>query len=178
MIKNLEFYFSKPLTDKNFKKIYQLSSVQLFGIILRILKQQQLSEDCLQEVFVKIYHNFNYYDKSKSKPLTWMATITRNYAIDFYRKKQLPIVDNFDLSIINNEQIQMLEKLEQNDNKKYIIKCLKNLQTHISDAIFMQYFYSMTYKEIAQNFNKSENTIKSWISRALPKMKKCLENYL
>jgi DNA-directed RNA polymerase specialized sigma24 family protein len=48
------------------------------------------------------------YDSEKAKPLTWMIAIARNYAIDFYRKKQLPIIDDFDLNVIDDGQIQLL----------------------------------------------------------------------
>ncbi|CAC9588098.1 hypothetical protein [uncultured Gammaproteobacteria bacterium] len=175
MNKNLTYYFAQPLNDKNFHCIYQLSATQLYGVILRILRQEQLAQDCLQEVFVKIYHNFKCYDSEKAKPLTWMITIARNYAIDFYRKKQLPIIDDFDLNVIDDGQIQLLEKLEQSENKKRIIACLKILDTHVKNAVFMQYFHGKTYTQIAKTFNKSENTIKSWVKRALPKLKTCLE---
>jgi DNA-directed RNA polymerase specialized sigma24 family protein len=35
--------------------------------------------------------------------------------------------------------------------------------------------HGKTYTQIAKTFNKSENTIKSWVKRALPKLKTCLE---
>ena len=130
----------------------------------------------MQEVFVKIYHNFDKYDKSKAKPLTWMVTIARNHSIDFYRKKKLLVVDDFDLSIIDDEQIQILEQLEQDENKAKIIKCLRSLKSNIRDAIFMQYFYNMTFEQIAKNFDTPTNTVKSWVNRGLPKLKICLEN--
>lgn len=176
MNKNLTYYFTQSLNDKNFHRIYQLSSTQLYGVILRILRREQLAQDCLQEVFVKIYHNFECYDSSKSQPLTWMVTIARNHAIDFYRKKQLPVIDDFDLSVIDDGQIQLLEELEQSEDKKRIIDCLKTLDSHIRDAVFMQYFHGKTYAQIAKVFDKSENTIKSWVARALPKLKTCLES--
>ncbi|SMN01149.1 RNA polymerase sigma-70 factor [uncultured Candidatus Thioglobus sp.] len=175
-MKNLSYYFSKPLNNRNFQQIYRLSATQLYGVILRILKQEQSAQDCLQEVFMKIYHNFDYYNSEKSQPLTWMVNIARNHAIDFYRKKQLPVVDDFDLSVINNEQTQLLEQLEQSERKKQIIDCLNTLNSDVRDAVFMQYFHGKTYAQMAQAFNKSENTIKSWVARALPKLKNCLEN--
>ncbi|CAC9563962.1 hypothetical protein [uncultured Gammaproteobacteria bacterium] len=87
----------------------------------------------------------------------------------------MPIIDDFDLNVIDDGQIQLLEKLEQSENKKRIIACLKILGTHIKDAVFMQYFHGKTYTQIAKTFNQSENTIKSWVKRALPKLKTCLE---
>ena len=56
MNKNLTYYFTQPLNNKKFHHdIYQLSATQLYGMILRILRQDQLAQDCLQKVFVKIY---------------------------------------------------------------------------------------------------------------------------
>jgi RNA polymerase sigma-70 factor (ECF subfamily) len=178
MSKNIEYYFNKKLTDKSFHKIYELSSTQLYGVILRILKKEHLAKECLQEVYVKVYKNFDSYDGIKSKPLTWMSTIARNYAIDFYRKKQLNIEDGFEIDTISDEQIQMLEELEQSENKQQIIKCLKTLKNEVKDAIFMQYFQNKTYGEVANIFKKPENTIKSWVARAMPKLKKCMEELL
>jgi hypothetical protein len=38
-------------------------------------------------------------------------------------------------------QTQLLEKLEQAENKQHIIDCLKTLNSRTQDAIFMQYFH-------------------------------------
>ncbi|WXT99783.1 MAG: ECF RNA polymerase sigma factor SigK [Catillopecten margaritatus gill symbiont] len=176
MNKNLNYYFSRPLSNRNFQKIYQLSATQLYGVILRILKQEQISEECLQEVFVKIYHNFEKYNQEKAKPLTWMVTIARNHAIDFYRKKRLPVYDDFDLSVIDDEQIQLLEKLEQSENKKQLEHCLEQLPSNVRDAVFFIYFHNKTYAQVAKNMNRSENTIKPWVSRSLLKLKSCMES--
>jgi DNA-directed RNA polymerase specialized sigma24 family protein len=48
-------------------------------------------------------------------------------------------------------------------NKQHIIDCLKTLNSRTQDAIFMQYFHHKTYAQIAKSFNKSDNTIKSWV---------------
>ncbi|SFV87484.1 hypothetical protein MNB_SUP05-SYMBIONT-5-1336 [hydrothermal vent metagenome] len=68
-----------------------------------------------------------------------------------------------------------MEELEQSEDKKRIIDCLKTLDANVRDAVFMQYFHGKTYAQIAKVFEKSENTIKSWVARALPKLKTCLE---
>jgi DNA-directed RNA polymerase specialized sigma24 family protein len=89
---------------------------QSYSCILRILKQ---------EVFIKIYHNFERYNSKKAKPLTWVATIACNYTIDFYRKKQLPITDDFDLSVINDGQIQLPEKFMTHRISKQVFSLVR-----------------------------------------------------
>ncbi len=61
--------------------------MQLYGIILRILRNEELAKECLQEVFMKIYNNLTNYNSNKSAPLTWMINIARNHSIDYLRKK-------------------------------------------------------------------------------------------
>ena len=174
MQKKLDYYFSQPLSDKNFHHIYQLSATQLYGVILRILRQEQLSQDCLQEVFVKIYHNLSGYNADKSQPLTWMVTIARNHAIDFYRKKNLQIANDFDLSVIDDEQIQTLNKLEQQTNQ-HLHDCLQQLKPEIMNVLLLSYFKGMTYQTIAKTLNTPLNTIKAWVHRAMPTLRTCLE---
>jgi DNA-directed RNA polymerase specialized sigma24 family protein len=65
------------------------------------------------------------------------------------------------LSVINDGQIQLLEKLEQAENKQHIIDCLKTLNSRTQDAIFMQYFHHKTYAQIAkQLFTPKKRKIK------------------
>src|SRR6187401_1600343 len=47
----------------------------------------QLSEDILQEAFIKIWNNFKTYDSRKGRLFTWMVNITRNLTIDTLRSK-------------------------------------------------------------------------------------------
>jgi RNA polymerase sigma-70 factor (ECF subfamily) len=177
-VRKIQDYFDKnykQLSDRDFKQVYQLSATQLYGVILRILRNRELAEECLQEVFVKIYHNFESYDSTKSAALTWMITIAKNHVISFLRKKDLDITDDFDLTIISDEQIALLQTLEDSEKKQQLNKCLKQLKSNIRQAVYLIYYYGKSYEELSINFNKPLNTVKSWVMRALPKLKKCLE---
>ena len=47
---------------KALKQLYDLCSANLFSVALRILKDRALSEDCLQQVFYKVWNNADKYD--------------------------------------------------------------------------------------------------------------------
>ena len=178
MEKNLDFYFAKlqqNKTQRTFEQIYKLSSVRLFGVVLRILKKKELSEDCLQEVYIKIWNRIDTYDAQKSNMMTWMSTIARNHAIDYVRKHELPIQDDFELSIIKDNQIHFLDNLEASDTNKQLQDCLSQLKDESKNAVFMAYFNGLTYENIAKIVGSPVSTIKTWVSRSLPILKKCLE---
>ncbi len=178
MEKNLAFYFEQiqqNKTQRTFEQIYKLSSVRLFGVIIRILKRKELSEDCLQEVYVKIWNRIDSYNAEKANMMTWMSTIARNHAIDYVRKHELPIQDDFELSIIKDEQVHFLDNLEASDNNKQLQNCLSQLKAESRTVVFMAYFNGLTYDNIAKAVGSPVSTVKTWVSRSLPVLKKCLE---
>ena len=74
--------------DKSaFEQLYDATSAKLFGIVLRILHDRAVAEDILQEAYVRIWENASRFDAGKASPITWMATIARNRAIDEARRR-------------------------------------------------------------------------------------------
>jgi RNA polymerase sigma-70 factor (ECF subfamily) len=73
--------------EQAFSFLYDRYSKALFNIILQIIPQQELAEDVLQEVFVKIWQNIKSYDETKGRLYTWMLNIARNQSIDRTRSK-------------------------------------------------------------------------------------------
>jgi len=82
-----------------FSYLYDNYAGALNNVILRMVQEQQLAEDILQEVFIKIWNNIKQYDSSKGRLFTWMINITRNLTIDTLRskgyKKQQKIISSY-----------------------------------------------------------------------------------
>jgi RNA polymerase sigma-70 factor (ECF subfamily) len=170
MKKNLNYYFQQPKIHKNFKKIYTLSNVQLYGVIFHIIKNKEIAQDCLQEIYVKIWHNLERYDETKAKPSTWMITIARNHIFDFLRKKQLKTYDEFDLTLLTDKDNKYDEQLFELEQSKQLKKCLKQLK-----VLTLAYFQGLTYEQIAKQTNTSVSTLKTQVRRSFPQLKKCME---
>ena len=114
-----------------FKTIYQCSCVQLYGVILRIVKQEQAAEEVMQETYVKIWHNLERYDIKQAKPMTWMMRIAHNQAIDYLRKIKS---NNDDDSILHNmadERTGIYTLIEHEQDITRLSVCLKRLQKNV-----------------------------------------------
>ena len=70
-----------------FSYLYDNYAGALNTVIFKMVENKELTEDVLQEAFVKIWNNFENYDKSKGRLFTWMLNITRNLTIDTLRSK-------------------------------------------------------------------------------------------
>ena len=66
-------------------EVYDRTSAKLFGICLRILGDRGEAEDALQEVYVSVWRRAGSFDASRASPITWLATLARNRAIDRLR---------------------------------------------------------------------------------------------
>jgi RNA polymerase sigma factor (sigma-70 family) len=65
-----------------FEKIYASTAAKLFGIVIRILGRWDVAEDVLQDVYVRVLQHAGDLDPASGSPITWMATIARNRALD------------------------------------------------------------------------------------------------
>lgn len=70
-----------------FERLYAATRAKLFGVVLRILRRQDLAEEVVQEAYVKIWNNAGQFNPSLASPITWMVSIARNRAIDVVRKR-------------------------------------------------------------------------------------------
>ena len=105
---------AKP-TPNSFKALYDATQMRLFPVCLRILKDHELAQDCLQASYVKVWHNLNNYDAQKSKAVTWMSRIIRNQALDMLKRKNFvdfvdDVPDMIDPSLQHEDQVLVAEQ--------------------------------------------------------------------
>lgn len=78
----------KTSDQQGFSVLYDNYSKALLGIIKKVIFEEEVAEDVLQEVFIKIWNYRLTYDASKGRIFTWMLNIARNSSIDYLRSKQ------------------------------------------------------------------------------------------
>lgn len=142
----------------------------LFGVLLKIVRDQELCEDLLQESFVKIWRYADKFDPSKASLYTWMLNITRNHAIDYLRSKrnknqqQNQGIDNFVYALESDRTFD-----PQHIGLNTLVDQLPKEQKQI---IQWSYFEGYTQQEISEEFNIPLGTVKSRGRAALQKLKK------
>ena len=66
--------------------VYRATSAKLFGICLRILGDRKEAEDTLQDVYLTLWRRADRFDPARASPITWVAVLARNRAIDRLRR--------------------------------------------------------------------------------------------
>src|SRR3954462_5720121 len=70
-----------------FERLYAATRAKLFGVVLRILRRQDLAEEVIQQTYVKIWNSAGQFNPALSSPITWMSPIAQNRPIAVVRKR-------------------------------------------------------------------------------------------
>jgi RNA polymerase sigma-70 factor (ECF subfamily) len=157
--------------------VYRLTSAKLFGVVLRILGERSEAEDVLQEVYLTIWRKAGDFDAARASPMTWLIAIARNRAIDRLRSGRIASrMDPIDAaSDIADETAGAERMLEDSQTVAKLDGCLGTLAAHERTALRGAFFDGNTYEELAQRMSVPLGTMKSWIRRAMLKLKACME---
>ena len=168
-------YLLKGRDQSAFSYLYDNYSFVLYGVIYKMLENHELSEDVLQEAFIKIWNNFSNYDSDKGRLFTWMVNITRNLTIDTIRskgyKKQSKIQNSE--NAVNNisDKANTAESFDALGIRKHLT-LLKNDQKQIID---LAYFGGLTQEEISKQLAIPLGTVKTKMRTAIIELRKVLK---
>lgn len=159
-----------------FRTLYRLTSAKLFGICLRICQDRSAAEDVLSDVYLLIWRRAGAFEPGRASPITWLATIARNRAIDWRRaaavRPSAPLAEAPDVADNSPSAVDGLLRTEQ-DRRLHL--CLDSLEEPQRRAIRTAFFDGVTYAELAERQSVPLGTMKSWVRRGLIRLKDCLD---
>lgn len=162
--------------EVSFRAFYDRTSAKLFGIILRILIERSEAEDVLQEVYVTVWRKAAEFDADRASPVTWVATIARNRAIDRLRARgsrpSAPLDEAMD---VRDESPGADVIIDTASDAGRVHAALAQLEPRHADAIRSCYFEGITYEALAAREGVPIGTLKSWVRRGMMRMRQGLE---
>ncbi len=151
---------------------------KVFTTIFLIVKDQDVAEDLLQDVFVKVLHTLNsdkYNEEGKFQP--WVMRIAHNLAIDHFRKaKRYPTILLEDGSNLFNSLSFAEDSSEEQRIKEETMAYVRNLIDELPEAqkevVIMRHYLDMSFQEIAEQTGVSINTALGRMRYALNHIRK------
>ena len=156
-----------------FARLYRLTSPKLYGLALRMLKQEARAQECLQDAFLNIWRNAAHYDPAKAAPMTWMISIIRHRALDLLRQRRPDVhLDEYEVAERSgySDPLPMLS-----GEADALARCLDELRDTQRRCLLLAYYEGLTHPELAARMDTPLGTVKTWIRRGLEQMKQCLE---
>lgn len=159
-----------------FERLYAATCAKLYGVALRILRRKDLADEVIQETYVKIWSGASQFNPALASPITWMAAIARNRAIDTLRKKSDASLEDMPEAMeVAADTPDPLAVREFNEELKRLLGCIGRLDGERRKLVLLAYYDGLSREQLAQQLGKPVNTIKTWLRRSLLEIRECLE---
>ena len=154
------------------KSLYDATSAKLYGVVLRIVQDRNEAEDVLQEVYITVWRKAAEYDATRASPITWLATIARNRAIDRQRARAARPSGPLDQAAEVADPAVGADRLaEASDDARRVHAALATLDPRHAAIIRAAYFEGLSYDALAEREGVPVGTLKSWVRRGLIRMR-------
>ncbi len=158
--------------ESAFNKIYENTYRKIYFIVLPILKDKSLTEDIIQDTYIKFMEKL--YDFKNKNVLAYLIMIAKNKAINEYNKRKRTV--SVDDEMINY-QFSYNEYIEIDAANKELIENALNVLDITERNIFLLHnTENMTHREISNILDKPLGTVTWLYSRAINKLRKYLKD--
>lgn len=157
--------------QRGFSILYDNYSSALYGVILKIVRTEEIAADVMQDSFVKIWKNIEGYNRTKGTLFTWMLNVARNTAIDKIRSQ------DFQNSQRNQDLDSTVEIIDNQASSQFDIdaiglkKVVENLRPEHRQMIDLLYFQGYTQTEVAEEFGIPLGTVKTRVKAAIVQLR-------
>jgi RNA polymerase sigma-70 factor (ECF subfamily) len=159
-----------------FNRIYERYQEALHGVIFAIVKNEDVAQEILQDVFIKIWKNAESYDSNTGRFFTWILNIARNASVDYLRSKRHKnslknlSADNFvDIIVSNNN-------LDEETNTMFLKEWVDKLEPMCIKIIDIIFFKGFTFKDGAEELDMPSGTLKTRHRKCLNSLRQMMLN--
>jgi RNA polymerase sigma-70 factor, ECF subfamily len=163
-----------------FQELYKKYHHDIFQFLFYMVKDRNLAEDLVQEVYVKVLKSYAKF-KGDSSEKTWLFSIARHVAIDYFRRQKRTrkrIMDSFDWQekgdLIQDHAKLPEEIAVQNDEIKKMYNCLSRCSIDQQSVIILRYIQSLSIQETAEVLDWSVSKVKTTQHRAMKALKELM----
>ncbi len=168
------FFITSNNTKKNdekFSNIYNTYYCYTYKIVMNVLKHNsEETEDIVQEVFTNVWKTLDVITDDTSAK-AWIATIARNTAINFLKKKAskdkrvLDIDDDIMYAVVTKEENDPADLVANADSVERIYEEMRNMDKKYADVLLLSFKFHMTPEKIAEVLQRKPKTVYTQLSR-------------
>lgn len=155
--------------------LYERYNKLLFGYFFKLTRNQELSEDFVNDVFLKILNSKNKY-RGDGIFRVWMFRIARNVFIDNYNRRKK--IAGGEEAMINESMHQKAEDshtmMEKSETCDWLHRGLMKLKEKDREVLVLCKLEELTYREVAKILDCSEEAVRVRMFRALQNLKEKL----
>lgn len=160
-----------------FSALYDRYSAMLFGMLIRILRDQHAAEEVLQDLFLQLWRNAGQFDAKRGSLPAWLMVMGRNRAISRLRGARYREVleeneGDFANTFASGQNIE--DETARAQLARSVSAALGQLPAEQRQAVELAYFEGMTQSEIADKTGTPLGTVKTRVRTAMQTLRQIL----
>jgi len=161
-----------------FRMLHERYDGLLFTTIEKVLNDREDSAEVLQEVMSSLWRKAHLYHPGRGRPVTWLASMARNRAIDRLRAKQrqaklkAAYLDASETGSFSPDLPDASEAAARRDACRVVRSAVMELTDAQREAIEKVYFEGLSQQEIADQLGEPLGTVKARIRRGLASLRR------
>ncbi|MBV8573397.1 MAG: sigma-70 family RNA polymerase sigma factor [Acidobacteriaceae bacterium] len=159
-------------------KAYDRYAPLAYSLFVRIIRDESVAEDLVQELFFRVWNRARDFDPAKGTLGVWIVSIARNMAIDHVRSAQgrlqsrIRPIEPTDQLVFSYKPIEPESVI---DNARAIKEAFSTLNPNQKRVLELAYFEGFSQTEIAGQLQQPLGTIKSWMRSGLSKLRSVIK---
>lgn len=145
-----------------------------YGLARRVLRDDKLAEDAVQEGFLSAWRNADRFMPERAKASTWLLTFVHRRAVDLVRREDRrraePLVDSTEPTPVESAEDDAWLRFE----RERVQHALRQLPDQQREALELAYYGGFTQTELAERLGQPVGTIKSRMFTGLARLRELL----
>jgi len=163
-----------------FRTLYSRYGNLVYSTSLRVVRDAQIAEDMVQEIFLRIWRKPESYVPQRGRFCTWLTSVSRNRAVDEIRSRSRRF--RYESASPEEQEREFAGPLrddpaltaELSDQRRLILAALGGIPAEQRQIIEMAYFGGLTQQEIADRLSQPLGTVKTRIRLGMQKLRAAL----
>ncbi|MEO8287183.1 MAG: sigma-70 family RNA polymerase sigma factor [Chloroflexota bacterium] len=154
---------------------------QCFGLALRMVGDPALSEEVVQEVFLKVWTRPGSYSNTKGKFVSWLLSLIHHRCIDELRRRsrtEVALEDPDTGSVLDTAHDPDPEPADQvwvMEQQRAVRAALEKIPPNQRQVLELAYYRGLSHSEIAANLGQPLGTVKTRIRLGMQSLRQLLE---
>jgi RNA polymerase sigma-70 factor, ECF subfamily len=144
-----------------------------YSLVLRIVRDNAIAEDLVQETFLRVWNRVHSIDAEKGALGPWLLAIARNRAIDYLRSSASRERNAVELDESDHAPLfrEMEAGILASDQVRRVKAALEKLAPNYRTVMELAYFEGLSQSEMSVKMGQPLGTIKTWVRTALQSLR-------
>ena len=150
-----------------------------YSLARRILTEETLAQDVVQEVFLSLWRDARRFDAGRGTVATYLLSMTHHRAVDVVRREENLRrwrTSDEGLELAPDPKARVEDEVEASERRSEVRAALAELPAAQREALLLAYFGGYTQREVAALVGVPLGTVKTRMAAGMRKMKEALQD--